>query len=201
VIIAVATVVVLGVTAALSTTGIHAESPPGGFRSDQAWDVGTWHGETCAFVVSSGNVDQPSTHEGNVLVLTNDGADMLTVPIERDGQPGEVSGSVTIQGTGTVRLELRLGASSRSSAWYATVGSCETPTTTTLAPPPTTTTLPPVTTTTLQICAVSDCNIVDPPPTTTTSTSTTTTTQPPTTTTVPPAIPVGVPTGIGDPRA
>jgi hypothetical protein len=119
--------------------------------------------------------------------------------------------------TGEVYLQLTLGDDQRSSASYHAEWTCEEvpPETTTTAVETTTTvvdttttvadttTTVPVTTTTVQICAVSDCNVVDPPTTTTMPSTTvpTTATTSPTTTTVPPSIPSGIPTGIGEPDA
>ena len=174
----------------------------------------TTPGLECVFNLSSVNEARDSIHD-NYLVIQI-GAVAHSLLIEQGAGSVETGPFTATTGT-TVELWVRLGDDGVSSAGAAVDMDCPPPpetTTTTDAPPPETTTTtteapPPettTTTTTLQICAVSDCNVVDPPETTTTEapppeTTVTTEAPPPETTmtTVPTPIPRGVPTGLGEP--
>ena len=160
-------------------------------------------GLDCVFNLSSVNEAQDSIHDNYLVIQIGAVAHSLLI---EQGSGSVETGPFTVTTGTTVELWVRLGDDGVSSAGAAVDMDCPPPppetTTTTEAPPPETTTTteappPETTTTTLQICAVSDCNVVDPPPETTTTTEA----PPPETTmtTVPTPIPRGVPTGLGEP--
>jgi hypothetical protein len=219
----VAALVVMVLSNAFASTGsFNVSSPAGGFQADQSWFLFDGQGKTCHVESWSDNPNR-SLHE-NILITVDSNGTTTHLAVERAMGTSD-RGLWDSTDTGEVHLLLKLGSDERSSANYHAEWTCEeTPTSTSTStsststteePPASSSTLPPdstitspppgsssTTSTTFQICAVSDCNVVDPPTTTTTSSIPSSSTTTPeqttvTTSTEAPRIPSAVPTGEG----
>jgi hypothetical protein len=207
------TMVILTGAAATPSGSRNEQSPSGGYMSDQSWFLFDGKGATCHVEMWSVNNNR-SLHDNTLITVDTNGT-TTHMAVERF-QGTTDRGLWDSTETGEVYLQLVLGDDQRSSASYHAEWTCKEAPTSTTQPPETTTTGgstttsgPPTstvttvpestttssTTTTVEICAVSDCNVVDPPTTTTTTASSTTSTTVPST--VPPSTPTGIPTGEG----
>jgi hypothetical protein len=198
---------------ATSTTIIDVPSATR-YGQDNIFTEPTGHdGETCLVTLMETNEAQPSANPGNSLTLTT-GDVYLVVDIEtKRGGFGETSIIGVVGPTATLTWHIN----KVSSAGAAVSLDCEQEPPSTTEPPPetttttggstTTSTQPDSTDTTVQLTTTTS-STPTPETTTTTTTSsippsspTTTSMSPPSSVTVPPSIPTGVPTGVGEPDA